>query len=134
MTYISKSNYCPFIKTLNKTALNVVVHGFTKDIIDIHYVLGSISVNGRSVPFSTNEGSEILDLDGEMYLGGLPEDSGSLPLPPEVWTARLRLGFVGCMRDLFIDGRSKDLRQLAELQSARVSAASVRESPSKVQL
>uniref|UniRef100_A0A671PV49 Neurexin-2-like n=1 Tax=Sinocyclocheilus anshuiensis TaxID=1608454 RepID=A0A671PV49_9TELE len=72
----------------------------------------------RSVPFSTNEGSEILDLDGEMYLGGLPEDSGSLPLPPEVWTARLRLGFVGCVRDLFIDGRSKDLRRLAELQSA----------------
>uniref|UniRef100_A0A673GMU1 Neurexin-1-like n=1 Tax=Sinocyclocheilus rhinocerous TaxID=307959 RepID=A0A673GMU1_9TELE len=79
---------------------------------------GSISVNGRSMPFSTNEGSEILDLDGEMYLGGLPEDSGSLPLPPEVWTARLRQGFVGCVRDLFIDGRSKDLRRLAELQSA----------------
>uniref|UniRef100_A0A8C1UHW5 Neurexin-2-like n=1 Tax=Cyprinus carpio TaxID=7962 RepID=A0A8C1UHW5_CYPCA len=79
---------------------------------------GSISVNGRSMPFFTNEGSEILDLDGEMYLGGLPEDSGSLPIPPEVWTARLRLGFVGCVRDLFIDGRSKDLRRLAELQSA----------------
>ncbi|XP_050949354.1 neurexin 2a isoform X10 [Labeo rohita] len=79
---------------------------------------GSISVNGRSMPFSTNEGSEILDLDGEMYLGGLPEDSGGLPLPPEVWTARLRLGFVGCVRDLFIDGRSKDLRRLAELQSS----------------
>ncbi|XP_043077522.1 neurexin 2a isoform X11 [Puntigrus tetrazona] len=79
---------------------------------------GSISVNGRSVPFSTNEGSEILDLDGEMFLGGLPEDSGGLPFPPEVWTARLRLGFVGCVRDLFIDGRSKDLRRLAELQSA----------------
>ncbi|XP_052392684.1 neurexin-2-like isoform X4 [Carassius gibelio] len=79
---------------------------------------GSISINGRSVPFSTNEGSEILDLEGEMFLGGLPEDSGSLPLPPEVWTARLRLGFVGCLRDLFIDGRSKDLRRLAELQSA----------------
>ncbi|XP_026051730.1 neurexin-2-beta isoform X11 [Carassius auratus] len=79
---------------------------------------GSISVNGRSMPFSTNEGSEILDLDGEMYLGGLPEDSGSLPLPPEVWTARLRLGFVGCVRDLFIDGRSRDLRRLAELQSS----------------
>ncbi|KAK9955556.1 hypothetical protein ABG768_015420 [Culter alburnus] len=79
---------------------------------------GSISVNGRSMPFSTNEGSEILDLDSEMYLGGLPEDSGGLPLPPEVWTARLRLGFVGCVRDLFVDGRSKDLRRLAELQSA----------------
>ncbi|KAG1940495.1 neurexin 2a [Pimephales promelas] len=89
---------------------------------------GSISVNGRSMPFSTNEGSEILDLDGEMYLGGLPEDSGALPLPPEVWTARLRLGFVGCVRDLFVDGRSKDLRRLAELQSvAGVSSFCTRE-------
>lgn len=70
------------------------------------------------MPFSTNEGSEILDLDGDMYLGGLPEDSGGLPLPPEVWTASLRLGFVGCVRDLFLDGRSKDLRRLAELQSS----------------
>lgn len=70
------------------------------------------------MPFSTNEGSEILDLDGEMYLGGLPEDSGGLTLPPEVWTARLRLGFVGCVRDIFVDGRSKDLRRLAELQSS----------------
>ncbi|XP_057215527.1 neurexin 2a isoform X15 [Triplophysa rosa] len=79
---------------------------------------GSISVNGRSMPFSTNEGSEVLDLDGDMYLGGLPEDSGGFPLPPEVWTASLRLGFVGCVRDLFLDGRSKDLRRLAELQSS----------------
>lgn len=88
----------------------------------------SISVNGRSVPFSTNEGSEILDLDGEMYLGGLPEESKSLPLPPEVWTASLRLGFVGCMRDVFEDGRSRDLRRLAELQSvAGVSVSCTRE-------
>ncbi|XP_049322656.1 neurexin 2a isoform X7 [Astyanax mexicanus] len=79
---------------------------------------GSVSVNGRSMPFSTNEGSEVLDLDGDMYLGGLPEESEGLLLPPEVWTAPLRLGFVGCVRDLFVDGRSRDLRRLAELQSA----------------
>ncbi|KAF5908914.1 neurexin-2-like isoform X1, partial [Clarias magur] len=89
---------------------------------------GSISVNGRSMPFSTNEGSEILDLDGEMYLGGLPEESKTLPLPPEVWTASLRLGFVGCMRDMFVDGRSRDLRRLSELQGAAgVSVSCTRE-------
>uniref|UniRef100_A0A4W4F0D0 Neurexin 2 n=1 Tax=Electrophorus electricus TaxID=8005 RepID=A0A4W4F0D0_ELEEL len=79
---------------------------------------GSVSVNGRSTPFYTNEGSEILDLDGDMYLGGLPDDNRDLPLPPEVWTAPLHLGFVGCVRDLFVDGRSRDLRRLAELQGA----------------
>uniref|UniRef100_A0A8C2ZX91 Neurexin 2 n=1 Tax=Cyclopterus lumpus TaxID=8103 RepID=A0A8C2ZX91_CYCLU len=79
---------------------------------------GFISVNSKSVPFSANEGSEILDLDGDMYLGGLPEDRQALMLPPEVWTASLSLGYVGCVRDLFIDGQSRNLWRLAEVQSA----------------
>uniref|UniRef100_A0A7N6B6W4 Neurexin 2 n=1 Tax=Anabas testudineus TaxID=64144 RepID=A0A7N6B6W4_ANATE len=79
---------------------------------------GSISVNSRSMPFSSPEGSEILDLDSEMYLGGLPESKSDLILPPEVWTALLNYGFVGCVRDLFIDGKSRDVRRLAEIQSA----------------
>ncbi|XP_059403493.1 neurexin-2-like isoform X3 [Carassius carassius] len=79
---------------------------------------GSISVNSRSIPFSSNEGSEILDLDSDMYLGGLPESGHGLILPPEVWTALLNYGYVGCVRDLFIDGKSRDVRRLAEIQSA----------------
>uniref|UniRef100_UPI0037E82B6E neurexin 2b isoform X6 n=1 Tax=Semicossyphus pulcher TaxID=241346 RepID=UPI0037E82B6E len=79
---------------------------------------GSISVNSRSMPFSSPEGSEILDLDSDMYLGGLPESKSDLILPPEVWTALLNYGYVGCVRDLFIDGKSRDVRRLAEIQSA----------------
>lgn len=79
---------------------------------------GFISVNSKSIPFSANEGSEILDLDGDMFLGGLPEDRQALILPHEVWTATLNLGFVGCVRDLFIDGQSRNMRRLAEVQSA----------------
>ncbi|XP_058482405.1 neurexin-2-like isoform X5 [Solea solea] len=79
---------------------------------------GFLSVNSQSIPFTANEGSEILDLDGDMYLGGLPEDRQALMLPPEVWTASLGLGYVGCVRDLFIDGQSRNLWRLAEVQSA----------------
>uniref|UniRef100_A0A8C9THY5 Neurexin 2 n=1 Tax=Scleropages formosus TaxID=113540 RepID=A0A8C9THY5_SCLFO len=79
---------------------------------------GSISVNSRSTPFFSNEGSEILDLDSDMYLGGLPEMRSDLILPPGVWTALLNYGYVGCVRDLFIDGKSRDVRRLAEVQSA----------------
>ncbi|XP_061020519.1 neurexin-2-beta isoform X9 [Dama dama] len=80
---------------------------------------GSISVNSRSTPFLATGESEILDLESELYLGGLPEGGRvDLPLPPEVWTAALRAGYVGCVRDLFIDGRSRDLRSLAEAQGA----------------
>ncbi|XP_021063806.1 neurexin-2-beta isoform X18 [Mus pahari] len=80
---------------------------------------GSISVNSRSTPFLATGESEVLDLESELYLGGLPEGGRvDLPLPPEVWTAALRAGYVGCVRDLFIDGRSRDLRGLAEAQGA----------------
>ncbi|XP_024910283.1 neurexin-2-beta isoform X5 [Cynoglossus semilaevis] len=79
---------------------------------------GSISVNSRSMPFSSPESSEILDLDSDMFLGGLPESKSDLILPPEVWTALLNYGYVGCVRDLFIDGKSRDVRRLAEIQSA----------------
>ncbi|XP_039222099.1 neurexin-2-beta isoform X12 [Crotalus tigris] len=78
---------------------------------------GSISVNSRSTPFLASGDSEILDLDSEMYLGGLPENRLDLILPPEVWTAFLNYGYVGCVRDLFIDGKSRDVRRLAEVQS-----------------
>uniref|UniRef100_A0AAQ5ZK40 Neurexin 3a n=1 Tax=Amphiprion ocellaris TaxID=80972 RepID=A0AAQ5ZK40_AMPOC len=78
---------------------------------------GTISVNSRRTPFTASGESEILDLEGDMYLGGLPTDRTNLILPTELWTAMLNYGYVGCIRDLFIDGRSKDIRQIAEAQN-----------------
>ncbi|KAM8921209.1 neurexin 3 isoform 5-T5 [Pelodytes ibericus] len=79
---------------------------------------GTISVNSVRTPFTASGESEILDLEGDMYLGGLPENRAGLILPTELWTAMLNYGYVGCIRDLFIDGRSKNIRQLAEAQNA----------------
>ncbi|XP_052010060.1 neurexin-3a-like isoform X3 [Xyrauchen texanus] len=78
---------------------------------------GTISVNSRRTPFTASGENEILDLEGDMYLGGLPDNRGGLILPTELWTAMLNYGYVGCVRDLFIDGRSKDIRQIAEAQN-----------------
>ncbi|XP_028844333.1 neurexin 3a isoform X4 [Denticeps clupeoides] len=78
---------------------------------------GTISVNSRRTPFTASGENEILDLEGDMYLGGLPEIRAGLLLPTELWTAMLNYGYVGCIRDLFIDGRSKDIRQIAEAQN-----------------
>lgn len=75
-------------------------------------------MNSRRTPFTASGESEILDLEGDMYLGGLPENRAGLILPTELWTAMLNYGYVGCIRDLFIDGRSKNIRQLAEMQNA----------------
>ncbi|XP_077566305.1 neurexin-3b-like isoform X11 [Stigmatopora nigra] len=78
---------------------------------------GIISVNSRRTPFTASGENEILDLEGDLYLGGLPDSRAGLVLPTELWTAMLNYGYVGCIRDLFIDGRSKDIRQIAMSQN-----------------
>ncbi|KAM6915218.1 neurexin 3b isoform 7-T7 [Xenentodon cancila] len=78
---------------------------------------GIISVNSRRTPFTASGENEILDLEGDLYLGGLPNNRVGLVLPTELWTAMLNYGYVGCVRDLFIDGRSKDIRQIAQSQN-----------------
>ncbi|KAM4712675.1 neurexin 3b isoform 8-T8 [Anableps anableps] len=79
---------------------------------------GIISVNSRRTPFTASGENEILDLEGDLYLGGLPDSRVGLVLPTELWTAMLDYGYVGCIRDLFIDGRSKDIRQISQSQNA----------------
>ncbi|XP_049320499.1 neurexin 1a isoform X13 [Astyanax mexicanus] len=79
---------------------------------------GTISVNSVRTPYNAPGESEILDLDDVLYLGGLPEDRAGLVFPTEVWTALLNYGYVGCVRDLFMDGQSKDIRRIAEAQRA----------------
>ncbi|XP_038138471.1 neurexin 1a isoform X21 [Cyprinodon tularosa] len=79
---------------------------------------GTISVNSMRTAYTAPGDSEILDLDDTLYLGGLPEDRAGLIFPTEVWTALLNYGYVGCIRDLFVDGQSKDIRRLAEAQRA----------------
>ncbi|XP_051776112.1 neurexin 3a isoform X12 [Erpetoichthys calabaricus] len=78
---------------------------------------GTITVNNLRIPFTASGENEILDLEGDMYLGGLPENRAGLILPTELWTAMLNYGYVGCIRDLFINGQSKDIRQIAEAQN-----------------
>ncbi|KAF7204167.1 transcript variant X1 [Nothobranchius furzeri] len=79
---------------------------------------GTISVNSLRTAYTAPGDNEILDLDDTLYLGGLPEDRAGLIFPTEVWTALLNYGYVGCIRDLFVDGQSKDIRRLAEAQRA----------------
>ncbi|XP_064359342.1 neurexin-2-like [Dromaius novaehollandiae] len=79
---------------------------------------GSVSVNSRSTPFLAGGEREVLDVGAELFVGGLPAGRPGPPPPPEVWTAALRYGYVGCLRDLFVDGRSRDVRALAAAQAA----------------
>ncbi|XP_067845082.1 neurexin 1a isoform X9 [Heptranchias perlo] len=91
---------------------------------------GTISINSKRSPYMAHGESEILDLDDDLYLGGLPENKAALIFPTEVWTALLNYGYVGCIRDLFIDGQSKDIRKMAETQNvAGVKPSCAKELP-----
>ncbi|XP_035389085.1 neurexin 1a isoform X13 [Electrophorus electricus] len=92
---------------------------------------GTISVNSVRTPYTAPGESEILDLDDTLYLGGLPEDRAGLVFPTEVWTALLNYGYVGCVRDLFMDGQSKDIRRIAEAQRAMGVKPSCSKEPPK---
>lgn len=93
--------------------------------------LGTISINTLRTAYTAPGESEILDLDDNLYLGGLPENRRGLVFPTEVWTALLNYGYVGCIRDLFIDGQSKDVRRLAEIQRAAGVKPSCSKEPPK---
>ncbi|XP_026165219.1 neurexin-1a isoform X1 [Mastacembelus armatus] len=92
---------------------------------------GTISINTHRTAYTAPGESEILDLDDNLYLGGLPENKMGLVFPTEVWTALLNYGYVGCIRDLFIDGQSKDVRRLAEIQKAAGVKPSCSKDPPK---
>ncbi|XP_036382930.1 neurexin 1a isoform X18 [Megalops cyprinoides] len=92
---------------------------------------GTISINTIRTAYTAPGESEILDLDDNLYLGGLPEDKAGLVFPTEVWTALLNYGYVGCVRDLFVDGQSKDVRRMAEAQKAAGVKPSCSKEPPK---
>nr|XP_009305294.1 neurexin-1b isoform X2 [Danio rerio] len=93
---------------------------------------GTISINSVRTPYLCPGDSELLDLDDPLYLGGVPESSSGTVFPTGAWSALLNYGYVGCVRDLFIDGRSVDVRRAAELQrAAGVKPSCGKEPPGK---
>ena len=68
-------------------------------------------------PFIVCKGeSNRLDLVGSLFVGSVDYMDPYLKLPSEVWTASLRYGFVGCLKDLFINGAPIDIVTYAHQQ------------------
>ena len=85
---------------------------------------GTITLDGVAHEFQTPAASgaggassgELL-LDTALYVGGVPAHVGP-PHPPAMWAATLGLGYVGCVRDLSINGQPVQLSELAEEQDS----------------
>ncbi|EUB63390.1 Neurexin-1-alpha [Echinococcus granulosus] len=80
--------------------------------VEIHLTNGSLSVtmDGHTLSMRprTKPKYTILNLNGYLYVGGLPEELRD-ETPPQAWSARLREDFVGCLGALSVDGESLDL-------------------------
>ncbi|VEN53731.1 unnamed protein product, partial [Callosobruchus maculatus] len=77
-----------------------------------------ITVDGFHTDFKTVEGSTSLELDGNMYVGGLGPPFSEIPVPPGLWTAVLQQGFVGCFKDLVMNNEAVDVAAYAREQDS----------------
>ncbi|XP_011062450.1 PREDICTED: neurexin-1 [Acromyrmex echinatior] len=77
-----------------------------------------VTVDNNIVEFRTPGDSTQLDLDGLLYIGGVGAPFAPLTVPPVLWTGALRQGYVGCMRDLVINGNPIDIAGYAQQQDS----------------
>ncbi|GAB0092873.1 neurexin-1 [Sergentomyia squamirostris] len=79
---------------------------------------GKVSVDGLWNEFRTPGDSTQLEVDTPLYLGGTGPAYASISWPPAVWTATLRQGYVGCLRDLVLNGKPIDIAAYARQQDS----------------
>ncbi|XP_054706570.1 neurexin-1-like [Uloborus diversus] len=92
---------------------------------------GRIAVDEAAYDFTTPGPASQLDLEGPLFVGGLPPSDQGPGVPPEVWTAKLNYGYVGCLRQLVVDGRTVDLSAQAREQDSGSLRPSCHTSPSQ---
>ncbi|KAG8193397.1 hypothetical protein JTE90_012197 [Oedothorax gibbosus] len=92
---------------------------------------GRIAVDEAAYDFTTPGTASQLDLEGPLFVGALaPSDQGP-GVPSEVWTAKLNYGYVGCLRQLVVNGKTVDLAEQAREQDSGSLRPSCHTSPSQ---
>lgn len=80
---------------------------------------GKVSIDGAHVTdFRTPGDSVSLELDAPIYVGGTGITYGVPSWPQSIWTAVLRQGFIGCLRDLVLSGKPVDIAAFARQQDS----------------
>ncbi|XP_055322303.1 neurexin-3 isoform X3 [Sitodiplosis mosellana] len=83
-----------------------------------------VSIDSQWNDFRTPGDATQFELDSPIYLGGLGSSYNSVNTPPAVWTATLRQGFIGCLRDLMLTGKPVDIAAFARQQDSGAVKAS----------
>lgn len=86
---------------------------------------GKVSIDGQWNEFKTPGEATTLELDSPLYVGGIGPAYLDIAGPPALWTATLRQGFVGCLRDLILNGKPVDIAAFARQQDSGKSRCSL---------
>lgn len=77
-----------------------------------------VSVDGQWNDFRTPGDATQFELDAPIYLGGTGSFTENINWSPAVWTATLRQGYIGCLRDLVLSGKPVDIAAFARQQDS----------------
>ncbi|KJH48688.1 laminin G domain protein [Dictyocaulus viviparus] len=77
---------------------------------------GSVIVNSMKTDFNTPGVSSNLIVDDPIYLGWVPNTT--FPFPSSIWSISLRKGFIGCVKNLRVNGISARIASIFEHSNA----------------
>lgn len=80
-----------------------------------------VSIDGQWIDFRTPGDATQFELDSPIYLGGFGSSYNNVNTPSAVWTATLKQGFIGCLRDLMLTGKPVDIAAFARQQDSGLS-------------
>lgn len=114
---------------INLGSSPVKVKATSKRIDDSHWHTITVRRSGRTgqivlddtvSDFVSPGASNQLDLADTLYLGGFPRHTGNrlTYTPPELWSASLGFGYIGCVKDLFLNDRIVDIAAYAKRQDS----------------
>lgn len=79
---------------------------------------GSISIDGKSKTFEI-DGRNELELQNVLYIGDVQMVTGDRQIPPEILSAAIKGGYVGCFQELMVNSERVDIAQLARTQKVQ---------------
>ena len=92
-----------------------------KDVRE-YLIFDSIHLSSKYINTKSVLDSDSLDLSGSLFVGGVDYLDPALSPPPQIWSAALKRGFVGCLKDLIINGADIDIVAYAHEQNSGVQA------------
>ena len=111
---------CSQLKDVREYLIFDSIHLSSKYINTKHCTMGNLECPGGNSLYIHCLDSDSLDLSGSLFVGGVDYLDPALSPPPQIWSAALKRGFVGCLKDLIINGADIDIVAYAHEQNSGV--------------